>query len=119
MTTTKKFTDFLKSNKDRFKIGVRTLQIFGTADTALSVGAAKLGNAYLSDGRLELLEGVSHWVHEESPIEVERRRRGLELEPEIRSTLEQHQQGAGRKKRQSDDDEEESSDDPEATDEQP
>ena len=26
---------------------VRTLQIFGTADTALSVGAAKLGNAYL------------------------------------------------------------------------
>ena len=47
MTTTKKFADFLKINKDRFKIGVRTLQIFGTADTALSVGAAKLGNAYL------------------------------------------------------------------------
>jgi len=70
MTTTKKFTDFLKNNKDRFKIGVRTLQIFGTADTALSVGAAKLGNAYLSDGRLELLEGVSHWVQEEAPEKV-------------------------------------------------
>ena len=47
MTTTKQFKDFLTSNKDRFKIGVRTLQIFGTADTALSVDAAKLGNAYL------------------------------------------------------------------------
>ena len=47
MTTTKKFEEFLKTNKDRYKIGVRTLQIFGTADTALSVGAAKLGNAYL------------------------------------------------------------------------
>ena len=47
MTTTKKFKEFLTINKDRFKIGVRTLQIFGTADTALSVDAAKLGNAYL------------------------------------------------------------------------
>ena len=47
MTTTKKFKEFLTSNKDRYKIEVRTLQIFGTADTALSVGAAKLGNAFL------------------------------------------------------------------------
>ena len=86
MTTTKKFKEFLTINKDRFKIGVRTLQIFGTADTALSVGAAKLGNAFLrlkyelvediyaktllSDGRLELLEGVSHWVQEEEPEKV-------------------------------------------------
>merc|ERR1712080_718393 len=70
MTTTKKMEEFLKTNKDRYKIGVRTLQIFGTADTALSVGAAKLGNAYLSDGRLELLEGVSHRVQEEEPEKV-------------------------------------------------
>ena len=47
MTKTKKMEEFYKINKDGFKIGVRTLQIFGTADTALSVGAAKLGNAYL------------------------------------------------------------------------
>ena len=38
--------------------------------------------------------------HDESPVEVERRRRGLDIEPEIRSTLEQQQQSSGRKRRQ-------------------
>ena len=57
MTTTKKFKEFLTINKDRFKIGVRTLQIFGTADTALSVGAAKLGNAFLRL-KYELVEDI-------------------------------------------------------------
>jgi len=70
MTTTAKCQDFFEANKEKYKIGVRTLQIFGTADTALSVGAAQLGMAWLTDARLELLEGVSHWVMEEQPDKV-------------------------------------------------
>ena len=62
MTTTKEFKTFLEANRSKYHIAVRTLQIFGTADTALSVGAAQEGNKYLSNGRLELLDGVSHWV---------------------------------------------------------
>ena len=67
MFATEKFANFMDTNRDKFKISVRTLQIFGTADTALSVTAAKEGQAYLTNGRLELLEGVSHWVQEEEP----------------------------------------------------
>jgi pimeloyl-ACP methyl ester carboxylesterase len=70
MTTTKRFKNFLTTNKEKFRIDVPTLQIFGTADTALSVGAARAGGAWLGAGRLELLEGVSHWVQEEEPDRV-------------------------------------------------
>ena len=60
----------MKNNKDKFNIKVRTLQIFGTADTALSVAAAKDSAAWVEDHRLELLEGVSHWVQEQDPEKV-------------------------------------------------
>jgi pimeloyl-ACP methyl ester carboxylesterase len=70
MTTTERFKNFLETNKEKFYIDVPTLQIFGTADTALSVGAARAGSAWLGAGRLELLEGVSHWVQEEAPARV-------------------------------------------------
>jgi len=69
-TTMKKFENFLKDNKSKFKIKVRTLQIFGAADTALSVSAAKDSAAWVEDHRLELLEGVSHWVQEQEPDKV-------------------------------------------------
>jgi len=70
MTTTEMFETFLANTKDKFHIDVKTLQIFGTADKALSVSAAKDSAAYLKNGRLELLEGVSHWVQEEEPDRV-------------------------------------------------
>eukprot|EP00090_Calanus_glacialis_P006426 TRINITY_DN15009_c0_g1_i1.p1 TRINITY_DN15009_c0_g1~~TRINITY_DN15009_c0_g1_i1.p1 ORF type:complete len:340 (-),score=66.59 TRINITY_DN15009_c0_g1_i1:155-1174(-) len=69
-TTMKMWGDFFKANKDKFKIKVRTLHIFGTADTALSVAAAKDSAAFVEDYRLELLEGVSHWVQEQEPEKV-------------------------------------------------
>jgi len=69
--TTKEINnEFMKNNKDKFHIKVRTLQIFGTADTALSVAAAKDSAAWVEDHRLELLEGVSHWVQEQDPEKV-------------------------------------------------
>jgi len=69
-TTMKIFEDFIKDNKSKFKIKVRTLQIFGAADTALSVAAAKDSAAWVEDHKLELLEGVSHWVQEQEPDKV-------------------------------------------------
>jgi len=69
-TTMKIFENFLKENKEKFKIPVRTLQIFGTADTALSVAAAKDSIDWVEDHKLELLEGVSHWVQEQEPEKV-------------------------------------------------
>jgi len=69
-TTMKMWSEFFKQNKDKFKIKVRTLHIFGTADTALSVAAAKDSAAWVDDYRLELLEGVSHWVQEQEPEKV-------------------------------------------------
>ena len=52
------------------KIKVRTLQIFGTGDTAISVGPAKDTAKWVEDYRLELLDGVSHWVQEQEPVKV-------------------------------------------------
>ena len=49
---------------------LRTLHIFGAADTAISVGPAKSSAAWVEDYSLELLEGVSHWVQEEEPTRV-------------------------------------------------
>ena len=69
-TTMNMSEDFLKNNKDKYKIKVRTLQIFGTADFALSVEAAKDSAVWVEDHRLELLEGVSHWVQEQEPEKV-------------------------------------------------
>jgi len=70
MTNTEEFMTFILKNKENFYIDVKTLQIFGTADTALTVAAAKDSAPYLKNGRLELLEGVSHWVQEEEPDRV-------------------------------------------------
>jgi len=69
-TTTNRNDQFMKDNADKFKINVRTLQIFGTADTALSVAAAKGSSAWVEDHKLELLDGVSHWVQEQAPEKV-------------------------------------------------
>jgi len=70
MTTTESFEIFLENTKDKFHIDVKTLQIFGTGDRALSAAAAKDSAKYLKNGSLELLEGVSHWVQEEEPKRV-------------------------------------------------
>jgi len=51
-------------------IKTRTLSIFGTADKALSVNAAKLSSKYARDHKLELIEGISHWVQQEAPDKV-------------------------------------------------
>ena len=52
------------------KIKVRTLQIFGTGDTAISVGPARDSARWVEDYTLELLDGVSHWVQEQAPDRV-------------------------------------------------
>jgi len=52
------------------KIDVRTLQIFGTADKYLSVVGAEGTARYVADHRLELLAGVSHWVQQQRPNQV-------------------------------------------------
>jgi len=51
-------------------IKVRTLEIFGTADKYLALGGAKGSSKYVADHRLELLDGVSHWVQQEAPDRV-------------------------------------------------
>jgi len=53
-------------------IKVPTLAIFGTADTALSVSAARDSAKYVRDYKLELLEGISHWVQQQAPEDVNR-----------------------------------------------
>lgn len=68
-TTSSKTQELLKPS-DKWKIKVRTLHIFGAADTAISVSPAKSSAAWVEDYSLELLEGVSHWVQEEEPTRV-------------------------------------------------
>jgi pimeloyl-ACP methyl ester carboxylesterase len=48
------------------------LMIWGTADTALEAEMAPLSIELCDDGRLHLLEGVSHWVQHQAPAEVNR-----------------------------------------------
>jgi len=51
-------------------IQVRTLLIFGTLDKYLTVKSAEDSANFVKDFRLELLEGVSHWVQQEAPEAV-------------------------------------------------
>jgi len=52
------------------KIKVPCMIVFGTGDKYLSVAAARGSAKFCSDFRLELLEGVSHWVQQEQPERV-------------------------------------------------
>ena len=52
------------------KIKVRTLQIFGSGDTAISVSPARDSAQWVEDYTLHILEGVSHWVQEQEPASV-------------------------------------------------
>ena len=54
------------------KIKVRSLEIFGTGDTAISVDTARDTARWVEDYTLEELEGVSHWVQEQEPDTVNR-----------------------------------------------
>ena len=54
------------------RIGPPLLLIWGTADTALDAKMAPLSVDLCDDGRLHLLEGVSHWVQHQAPDEVNR-----------------------------------------------
>jgi len=67
-TTFKEGIDWME--KGDWTIKVRTLQIFGTGDTAISVTPAKNSSKYVPDYTLELLDGVSHWVQEQEPERV-------------------------------------------------
>ena len=51
-------------------IKVRTLQIYGTGDKYMTLAGAEGSAKYVEDHRLELLEGVSHWVQQEAPEQV-------------------------------------------------
>lgn len=57
-------------NKLLKEIKVPCMVIFGTGDKYLSVAAARGSAKYCPDFRLELLEGVSHWVQQEQPEKV-------------------------------------------------
>lgn len=63
-----KYNNLYKSQLSDVK--PRTLCIFGTADKALSVNAAQQSSKYAKDFKLELIEGVSHWVQQEVPDKV-------------------------------------------------
>eukprot|EP00092_Neocalanus_flemingeri_P011589 GFUD01012490.1.p1 GENE.GFUD01012490.1~~GFUD01012490.1.p1 ORF type:complete len:340 (+),score=69.82 GFUD01012490.1:169-1188(+) len=68
---TNKSVEFGKSIKAKLKsIEVRTLHIFGTADKYLNVSAAQASSKYVKNYQLELLDGVSHWVQQEAPEQV-------------------------------------------------
>jgi len=51
-------------------IKVPVLQVFGTADKFLTVEAAQGSAKYVTDQKVELLNGVSHWVQQEDPAGV-------------------------------------------------
>jgi len=68
---TNKGMQFTKGVRAKMKsIEVRTLHIFGTADKYLTVSAAQDSAKYVKNYQLELLDGVSHWVQQEAPQEV-------------------------------------------------
>jgi pimeloyl-ACP methyl ester carboxylesterase len=48
------------------------MMIWGNADTALEAEMAPLSMELCDDGRLNLLDGVSHWVQHQAPAEVNR-----------------------------------------------
>jgi len=62
--STQEFIPLLKDIK------VPVLQIFGTGDKYISVAAAEGTKKYVRDHRLELLDGVSHWVQQQEPDRV-------------------------------------------------
>ena len=68
--TYNKSSVILDESDQRWKIKVRTLHIFGTADLAIEVEPAKESAKWVDDYTLTLLEGVSHWVQEHEPVEV-------------------------------------------------
>ena len=49
---------------------MRTLQIFGNADKYISEVGARNTAKYVPDHKLELLDGVSHWVQQQEPDKV-------------------------------------------------
>jgi len=68
---TNKGLEFSRGLRERLSsVEVRTLHIFGTGDKYLGVDAAKNSAKYVKNYQLELLEGVSHWVQQESPQQV-------------------------------------------------
>ncbi|MDQ2809180.1 MAG: alpha/beta fold hydrolase [Chloroflexota bacterium] len=52
------------------RVRMPALIIWGTGDAFLGREMAPASLAYCDDGRLELLEGVSHWVQDEAPDQV-------------------------------------------------
>jgi len=68
--TLNKHREFFQQKSFESKIKVKTLQIHGTGDKALSVDTARENQAVVEEGRLELLEGLSHWVQNQAPHRV-------------------------------------------------
>jgi pimeloyl-ACP methyl ester carboxylesterase len=52
------------------RINIPTLMIWGKDDRYLSVKMAKPSIQYCDNGTLKILEGTSHWVHQDKPDEV-------------------------------------------------
>jgi len=69
-TTHNEAKEFFEHPRFQSNISVKTLQIHGTGDAYLSVDTAKESQKYVTDGRLELLEGISHWVQNQAPQRV-------------------------------------------------
>ena len=51
-------------------IEVETLQIHGTGDAYPTMDTATENQKYVTKGRLEFLEGLSHWVQNQAPGRV-------------------------------------------------
>ena len=63
------WTDRAVQQKRR-SIKGRTLHICGTGDKYLTLAGAGGSFEYVEDHKLEVLEGVSHWVQHEAPGQV-------------------------------------------------
>ncbi len=63
------------------RVRMPALIIWGTGDKFLGREMAPASLAYCDDGRLELLEGIGHWVQDEEPAQVNRLLRDFLLSP--------------------------------------
>jgi len=55
------------------RVHVPTLLLWGTEDEFLSREMAEPSMAFCDNGRLEFLEGATHWLHHEEPERVNER----------------------------------------------
>ncbi|CAG0918884.1 unnamed protein product [Notodromas monacha] len=62
--------DFGSTDVTNTKVEVPTLLLWGTSDAALSEETADATRNYVKDFRLKKLDGVTHWINQDAPTQV-------------------------------------------------